>query len=300
MTEQSTSILDTKSLSKPVSKLIDAISNAIGVVYAPTHIRRMAKANAESEIIKTKSEIDTELLRKRASERIIHVETRRQINIESINEKAFSELPDNVTNEPPDSDWMHDFYNICQDVSDDDLQLLWARILAGEVSTPGSFTVRTMQLLKTLTVREAQLFLLYCSSVLCFKGDNESVYARIIGLETNQIIYNRMSHMDIIHLAELGLVSYKDMKTFVGEAEHQEFKYLKYFHHTFFIKNNFQYHNPLTWFNFMRDKTIEMEFLTELGTELMQVAKGNFNDENITAVRKVLNFSGIKMTEINI
>ena len=94
MTKHSNSILDTKSLSKPVSKLIDAISNAIGTVYQPTHLRRMAKANAESEIIKSKSDIDIKLLKKRASERVLHIETKRQKKIESINEKAFNELPE--------------------------------------------------------------------------------------------------------------------------------------------------------------------------------------------------------------
>ena len=299
MSEQNNSLIDTKSLSEPVSKLVDAISKAIGTIYAPTHIKRMAAAQAESDIIFEKSKIDKDLLRKRASDRVAYIETKRQENIESINEKAFHELPDNVTSTPPDSDWMHDFYSICQDVSDEDLQLLWARVLAGEVSSPGKFTIRALQLLKSLTHREAELFLKFCGNVLCFKGKDEVVYARVIGLETNEILYNQMTHMDVIHLAELGLVSYKEMKTYTGESKYQQFKYLEYFHHLFEIKNRFNMFNPITWLYFLRDKTIEMEFLTELGVELMQVAKGDFSEENIRAVKRVLNFSGIKMIEKN-
>ncbi len=135
MAKSSTSVIDLNGLSKPTSKLIDAISNAIGTVYAPTHIKRIAKANAESDLIKARAEIDKQELQKRAFERLAHSQTRRQKNIESISEKAFSELPEESDNTQPNEDWMSEFFNLCQDVSDDNLQTLWARLLAGEVSS---------------------------------------------------------------------------------------------------------------------------------------------------------------------
>lgn len=294
MSKSNNTLIDLDGLSKPASKLIDALSRAIGTVYAPTHIKRIAKANAESVLIKAKAEIDKQELQKRAADRVTRVETRRQKNIESISEKAFNELPEHSDSVEPSNDWMAEFFSLCQDVSDENLQLLWARILAGEVSTPGKFTLRSMQLLKTLNTREATLFYSYCSGVCCFRNDSDEIYARVIGLETNEILYSSMSHMDVIHLAEIGLVSYKDMQTQVIRGLYQEFEELSYFHHAFKLEENFSWLNPVTWLNFLRPRKIEMEFLTELGSELLPVAQGEFTERQLVAIKKVLKFDGIR------
>jgi uncharacterized repeat protein (TIGR03899 family) len=239
MVENNTSLVDMNGLAKPVTKLIGAISKAIGTVYAPTHIKRMAQAQAECTLIETRALIAKEQLRERASERVVHTEIKRQRNIEAISEKSFNELPDSVSDGAPDDDWMQEFFNLCQDVSDGSLQTLWARILAGEVSSPGKFSIRTMQLLKTLTSKEASLFFDYCSGVFCFKGNHEQVYARIIGMETNEILYSKITHMELIHLSEIGLVSYKDMTATIKEGLYQEFDHIEYFNRKFEIRNNF-------------------------------------------------------------
>jgi len=109
MLEQSSSIIDLKGISEPASKLIEAVSNAIGAVYAPTHLRRMAKAQADADIIQAESHIEKELILKRASERIVKIESKRQRNIESINDKALNELPEEANGVPPNEDWMQEF-----------------------------------------------------------------------------------------------------------------------------------------------------------------------------------------------
>ncbi|PKO54323.1 MAG: hypothetical protein CVU26_02485 [Betaproteobacteria bacterium HGW-Betaproteobacteria-2] len=295
MLEQSSSIIDLKGISEPASKLIEAVSNAIGAVYAPTHLRRMAKAQADADIIQAESHIEKELILKRASERIVKIESKRQRNIESINDKALNELPEEANGVPPNEDWMQEFYNLCQDVSDDDLQIIWARILAGEVSTPGQFSIRALQILKTLSTREATLFFNYCSGVFKFIGHDEIIFARVIGFQTNQILYTNMTHMDVIHLAELGLVSYKDMKTVIRNHVYQEFEEMEYFDKSYLIKDSLSWVNPVTWFNIFRTSAIELEFLTELGAELFKVAKGIYETQQLKAVEKVLWESGISM-----
>jgi hypothetical protein len=297
MPKSNTTVIGLDGLSKPASKLIDAISRAIGTVYAPTHIKRIAKANAESELIKAKADIDKQELQKRAVDRVALSETRRQKNIESISEKAFFELPKHSNNTQPNDDWMAEFFNLCQDVSDENLHILWARVLAGEVSTPGKYSLRSMQLLKTLDTREATLFYDYCSGVCCFRSKSDEVYARVLGAETNEILFSAMTHMDVIHLAEIGLVSYKAMQTKVMRGLYQEFDELEYFHHKFRIEEHFSWVNPITWFNFLRPREIEMEALTELGTELLSVAKGQHMAKQLKAIKQVLKFSGIRTNE---
>jgi hypothetical protein len=101
--------------------------------------------------------------------------------------------------------------------------------------------------------------------------------------------------MDVIHLAELGLVSYKDMKTVIRNHVYQEFEEMEYFDKSYLIKDSLSWVNPVTWFNIFRTSAIELEFLTELGAELFKVAKGIYETQQLKAVEKVLWESGISM-----
>lgn len=50
------------------------------------------------------------------------------------------------------------------------MQELWGKVLAGEVAKPGSFSLRTLSVLKSLSRDEAELFRLGCS-LACSKGE---------------------------------------------------------------------------------------------------------------------------------
>jgi hypothetical protein len=152
--------------SESVTKFIECVSKGIGRVYEPTAIIRKAKAEAEAGLILAQGDVAKRELIERAAQRLMHVETRRQENVESITGKALKELPENVSKEDVSSDWMAQFFENCQDVSEEEMQNLWAKLLAGEVARPGSFSRRTLHLLKTIDTRDAKAFTVYCS--VCF------------------------------------------------------------------------------------------------------------------------------------
>ena len=52
-------------------------------------------------------------------------------------------------------DWIANFFDKCRNVSDREMQDLWARVLAGEANTPGSYSKRTVNFLTTLDSEEA-------------------------------------------------------------------------------------------------------------------------------------------------
>lgn len=155
MPKSNFSLIDLKSLSKPAEKLIDAVRSASGLLYEPRRIRNKAKAEAEAAIILAAGQAQAEEILFRARQRILNAEVRRQTNLESIIGYALDELPDSVNEEPLDEDWVHQFVGNCADVSSEQMQLLWARILAGEVTSPGSFSKRFLEFMKTLGMREA-------------------------------------------------------------------------------------------------------------------------------------------------
>ena len=62
---------------------------------------------------------------------------RRQWNIEEIVGGAVEALPSAVSTTPIEPDWVAEFFNQSQDVSNETMQSLWSRILAGEVASSG-------------------------------------------------------------------------------------------------------------------------------------------------------------------
>ncbi|WP_332235140.1 DUF2806 domain-containing protein [Vibrio harveyi] len=191
-------------LSEPVTKLIEVTSAGIGKLYHPLGTVRQAKADAKAKIIIAKADAEIAELNKRANERVEHREMLRQNNIENVVSIAANEMPTEVSENPVDVDWTLQFFDAAQDVCDNDMQLLWARILAGEVSEPGSFSKRTLQFLKTLDKFEAEKFVDFCSFVLqfetgqCFIIDNDA---------TRSIMRNKAGNYDLFsHFNSIGLV----------------------------------------------------------------------------------------------
>ena len=97
-------------------------------------------------------------------QRLRFQEEKRQANIVSVVAKAASQHEGKeVEPSEPDHDWTARFFNEVQDVSSEEMQALWARVLAGEVERKGSTSIRTLQVLKNLDQVTARLFRKMCS-----------------------------------------------------------------------------------------------------------------------------------------
>lgn len=55
-------------------------------------------------------------------------------------------------------DWFIRFYEAVGDIGDEEMQDIWAKILADEVRCPGNYSLRTIETLKNLTATEAKVF----------------------------------------------------------------------------------------------------------------------------------------------
>lgn len=172
-------IHDILGLEEPLTKLIECVSNGIGKIYEPTHIKRIAKAKQEEirvigETVSQNINLPTSYengniyidatsadeLVKRTGNRLLYTELRKQQNIESIIGETYSQLKDKegVTNEPVDQDWLFNFFNNAGDITDEKMQKIWGKILAGEIEKPNTYTLRTLNTLKNITSAEARLF----------------------------------------------------------------------------------------------------------------------------------------------
>ena len=175
MTEDKNAFIsDLAGLSKPLTKLIETIGEGINILSTPWQIKRNALADAEaiSMINASIQEIDGEVIyegtnyslkvkkgsiEQAAIQRMIYAEVDRQINLNSIYQKAATILQskENISAEPVSRDWFVRFRGIAQDISEGEMQQLWARILAGEVETPHTYSYRALDFLKNIQLDEA-------------------------------------------------------------------------------------------------------------------------------------------------
>lgn len=81
-------------------------------------------------------------------------------NIVSVYSFAINELKKlpGVDSENLDSDWATAFYDSAKDSSDEEIQVLWGKILAGEIAHHGKFYKRTLSILKNMESVEAKHF----------------------------------------------------------------------------------------------------------------------------------------------
>lgn len=270
MTE--TSLIDLKALSQPAVKLIDAISKGIGTIYEPLGIKRKAKAEAEAALIFAHTQKELTEIETRAMNRVLQTEVRRQLNIDQIVKKAIDFLPESTkTTESVDSDWIADFFNICQDCSHETLQFLWAKLLADEVDRPGRYSRRTIHTIKLLNVEEANLFTKLCCCVWNISEDSAGTSKALI-MDTDKAGRYSDSTWDFDG-AKITLLEHIDL------AEYQFFDLdiRKSYEFDFFSKKHFI--KPQS-----DDERLEIVTLSPVGEELFDICGSVPNEEyyNIT------------------
>jgi len=145
------SLIDLKGLSPVAEKIVDKISGAIGLVAKP--LLREREARAEMRIAS---------LEQRAAHQRQFEDTKFQANMEKITAQAIGIAGENAKPESVEDDWLTHFYQKSRILSDAEMQSLWARILAGELQAPGSFSKRTLESVATMDKSDAQSFTRFC------------------------------------------------------------------------------------------------------------------------------------------
>lgn len=144
-------------------------------------------------------------LEERTQERIGYQEAKKQLNIENVTAYAAEELKDEepITDEPLDEDWTTRFFRIVEDISNEEMQALWGKILAGELKQPKSYSLRTLELIRNLSKREADVFMKVANFAIkkgnanfLFKGKDEKILKEKFSI----------NYSDTALLTEIGLM----------------------------------------------------------------------------------------------
>lgn len=153
--------------------------------------------------IRAKSDVE---LFERAEQRKRIEEIREEQNLETVIELAANQLHDaeNVSDEPVDEDWITRYYNIVKNVSVEEMQLIWAKILSEEVKTPGAFSLRTLETVRNLSNKEAIVFQKILPLILL--GENDGTLEGLIISDDNILSKFGVSFSDIKLMDECGLM----------------------------------------------------------------------------------------------
>jgi hypothetical protein len=207
---ESGSLVNIGELAKPATVLIKKISNAVGAVFEPHQIRRIARAQADAAVIEAEGQIRVTEIQRRAMVRFVQEEGKKQENIEAITSKAIPHLADSSQPDAIDDDWITNFFDKCRIISDVEMQQLWARVLAGEANSPGKYSRRTVNSLASLDKHDAMAFTSLCSC------------GWVIG-EATPLIYNvedpvyssvGITFMSLTHLDAIGLIRFESLTSF--------------------------------------------------------------------------------------
>ena len=144
-----------------------------------------AQADAKAILVSPNSTLEGQLeFGEAVTQRIKFQEEKRQSNIGQVVTQAALELEGKgVEDHEPDHDWTARFFNDVQDVSSEEMQRLWAKILAGEVEKPGSTSIKTLSILRDLDQLAAMHFRTLCSVCIYLRApENILLDARVPSL----------------------------------------------------------------------------------------------------------------------
>ena len=196
-------------LSENIGTFATAVGPIAGAVFTSIFLRHNTTTK-EFEKVKAGrlGEVAEDLLK---SGKMTYTEFYKANNFLKIVEKAdkeYSKGPNFEGENSYDLDWFIRFYEAVGNISNEQMQSIWAKILAGEINKPNAYSLRTIEILKNLSQQEAELFGKICSHCICM-GQQLFLPHYDNYLEKCQITFG-----EVLYLSELGLISSDSMLVF--------------------------------------------------------------------------------------
>jgi hypothetical protein len=273
----------------------------IGSLLEPWHKSRISKVELEAKrneiIILADAERKAEDIRKgivkldnpneltlsNIDEINTHIEStkkieniKKEINISKAILYAEEELKDDMQ-EPPqeeiDEDWLYKWKNCASEVSKEELQQIWGKLLAGELKSPGKYSLRTIDFLKNISQNDALLIEKVAQFNIseCISKDED---------EKNIMIQNGVSFKNLLYLQELGLLYGVDSLglaiTYNSDIQGSFQKVL--------ISNKKAL--ILTHKDDSKKITLKMHGISTLGSEVLSLGSFNSNEEYLISIGK--------------
>jgi len=150
------------------------------------------------------------LIEDRTAKRARLSQLRKQQNIENIMQKTLGYCANFELGQRTDHDWLSRYITLSEEVSNPTMQDLWAKILAGELTKPGSFSFKALQVFRDMSIYDAKLLAKACS--LAIKEPNKKGIRLISGVYQQPGLINFFSkqRQQYCNLSNFGL-NYPDL-----------------------------------------------------------------------------------------
>lgn len=290
-------IKDLAGLSQPLTRLIEVIAQGVGTVGKPfltrlttntevdkihkitaaldemeaKHLRPISYQNGDFSILPRSNEyilnLESQSLEERTQLRLNYQEQKKQNNIERITSIAAQNLlqEETVPEEKPDEEVINRFFNIAQDISSEEMQALWGQILSGEIKKPGSFSLRTLEVIRNLSKDEAELIALLGKMAISINN------VAFVDVRDKAWLQHERGIPQINHfiLGELGILYPMDLSISLFQERSQD--QLPFVHHDHFLLIERE--------EIKRELKLPVWKFTAIGMEILSLVQGNPDDE---------------------
>ena len=235
------------------------------------------------------SEDEQMLIEDRTLKRGRLTQLRKQRNIENIIQKTLSYCANSEIGQRTDFDWFNRYIALSEEVSNPTMQDLWAKILAGELSKPGTFSFKALKLFRDMSIHDAKLLAKACS--LAIKDPNQQSIRLITGAYQQPRFFNffskqrqqycNLSHYglnyaDLLALSENHLIYLQESESnLINKDEVLQFTYNGY---------------PLLLTAKQSGVCLQFYKFTPLGTELAHLISDKSNDDFYAHLRNRLSY----------
>jgi hypothetical protein len=186
----------------------------------------------------------------------------------------YKEHPKSEEKATYDFDWFVRFFEAAGNVSDDAMQNLWAKILAGEIARPTTYSLKTIDVLRNLSKKDAELFVKICSHAFVLDATNYFIPNEDEYLNAVDIHYT-----DIMKLSELGLMFNDGTISLIIDIDNEPFALLANNNLIMLISSNS---------GAPRKDSIGQYPFTEVGKELSTLISESASDEDFLEYGRLL------------
>lgn len=153
-----------------------------------------------------------------ASHKVAQKIVREKLNVQKISSIAYEDLKcgskshdDSSAESIISDDWLNTFEREAATKSSEEMQLLFGKILAGEIRAPSSFSIRTIQLMGQLDSVVAKVFADFCAMTVTIESNGDTVDSRVISpghdVTSNPLREYGISYKNLQLLQEYGLIA---------------------------------------------------------------------------------------------
>lgn len=286
--------VDSKDAVKVINKLIDTVKSPFERWMKNNCEVAIAEAETKAMLIRAKAakplaqalgldEHDAVSLVLRSSERELYERLRQQKNLEAIATGAYRFLPLTLPEERVDEDWILEFFDQSKNTSNEYLQSIWSRILAGKIAKPGRYSKRVLSFVRTLSQKEAETFTKFCSLIL---NEENLGYFAFNPTGKEGLDEFGISYVDLIELDAYGLIRFDNNITGFTLNTNECIKFM-YFGESFLFRVSSN----------MKKIRIPLILLTKLGQDLIDIASGEKNSIYLSKVISSLKKQGLEYTD---